>query len=173
MHNLRLGEGRIRLGISADWRDTEKWLNPTVSIFFPNAPEHVPGKKKCPDIPVLSSYSLPPDPEFWKVFPAAPLPTSATSPVLATAIKNISEQLSGFMTLSQTIRAQTLVYELTHGSAAPLLHDLPQIRVQNSRSVLAFGEEFTDTLAHWIRKGYVVGPVPLISLCSTCQREKV
>jgi len=56
------------------------------------------------------------------------------------------------MTLSRTVRAQTLVSELTFGSAALFIYDLPRIRVQNSRS------EFTDTLAHWIRKGYVVGP---------------
>jgi len=62
------------------------------------------------------------------------------------------------MTLSQTIRAETLVSELTNGSPAPLLFDLPQLRDQNSRSVVTFGEDFTDTLAHWIRKGYVVGP---------------
>jgi hypothetical protein len=78
--------------------------------------------------------------------------------VLASAIDNISNRLSGFMTLSQTIRASTLVYELVNGSAAPLLYELPNIRDRNAKSVYNFGEEFTDTVAHWIRKGYVVGP---------------
>ncbi len=133
-------------------------MNPSVSIFFPTAPTPGPSKKKCPDIPVFKSYSLPPDPDFWEKFPAAPLPTSPTSPVLATAVANISQQLSPYMTLSQTIRAETLVLELTNGSPAPLLFDLPQLGDQNSRSVLTFGEDFTDTLAHWFQKGYVVGP---------------
>ncbi len=107
---------------------------------------------RCPDISALSSYSIPPDPQFWKIFPAAHLPATPTSPVLGTAISKITEQLSDYMTLSRTVRAQTLVSELTFGSAALFIYDLPRIWVQNSRS------EFTDTLAHWIRKGYVVGP---------------
>jgi hypothetical protein len=137
---------------------TEKWLNPNISIFFPSASEHVPAKKKCPDVPTLTSYSLPPDPKFWEIFPAAPLPKKPVSPVIAASIQNISKDLSQFMTQSQSVRAATVVSELTNGSAAPLLLDLPPIRVQNAKSVLNFGEEFTDTLAHWIRKGYVAGP---------------
>jgi hypothetical protein len=124
---IRSGEGRIRLYINSDWNATEQWLNPTISVFFPAAPAHVPSKKKCPDISALSSYSLPPDPQFWKIFPAAHLPATPTSPVLGTAISKITEQLSDYMTLSRTVRAQTLVSELTFGSAALFIYDLPRI----------------------------------------------
>jgi hypothetical protein len=55
--------------------------------------------------------------------------------VLASAIDNIATQLSGFMTLSQKIRASTLVSELINGSPAPLLYELPHIRDRNSKSV--------------------------------------
>jgi hypothetical protein len=70
----------------------------------------------------------------------------------------MTAELNQKLTLSQRIRAETLISELTHGSPAPLSSELPPIRVSNTKSAILHGEEFTDTLGHWLRKGYVAGP---------------
>ena len=64
------------------------------------------------------------------------------------------------MTHSQISRAERTVHELQYGCAAPLRYELPGIRVPNTKSATEFGEEFTDTVAWWIRSGYVSGPFP-------------
>jgi hypothetical protein len=60
--------------------------------------------------------------------------------------------------MDQRIRAERVLTDLEHGSAVPLLVDLPAARIPNTPSVTKHGEEFTDTLAWWIRQGYVAGP---------------
>jgi hypothetical protein len=150
----------VALGLHANWTVTEEWLNPNISIFFP-PPATVPKlKKKCPEIPTLTSYSLPPPQEFWEIFPSNPLPSHPVSKINFICLKNLAEPLFPQMTTDQVDRVLRTVHELEYGSTAPLISDLPGIRIQNSRSVVIHGEEFTDILASWVKKGYVAGPFP-------------
>lgn len=148
------------MGLPADWDRTEQWLDPDTSICFPSpAPPHT-FNKKCPDIPTLTSYSLPPTAQFWSVFPERSLPQLPVSTINHKTFFTTLEPLFPHMDPSQIGRALRTLHELEFGSTAPLLHDLPAIRVQNSRSAVLHGEEFTDTLASWVRKGFVAGPFP-------------
>ncbi len=65
-YSLSLDDGRIRLGIKRNWIETENWLEKRSTPFFPPAPVTSPPKRKCPDIPVLPSHSLPPDLSYWE-----------------------------------------------------------------------------------------------------------
>ena len=60
--------------------------------------------------------------------------------------------------MDQRLRADRVVHDLQFGSQVPFLASLPALRIPNTPSVTAHGEEFTDTLAWWIRQGYVAGP---------------
>jgi hypothetical protein len=62
------------------------------------------------------------------------------------------------LSLDQKIRAERVAQDLNAGSAVPFSSVLPATRIPNNSSVSEHGEEFTDTLAWWIRKGYVAGP---------------
>jgi len=127
-------------------------------VLHPPPPALKEHTKKCPDIPVLHSYYLPPHPAFWKSFPSHSLPSSPSSiinvPRLSALIKHHRHSLS----LDQKIRADRIVKDLTDGSAVPFSSSLPAARIPNNSSVTEHGEEFTDTLAWWIRQGYVAGP---------------
>lgn len=48
--------------------------------------------------------------------------------------------------------------ELTHGVRVPFTCILPALRSTNSASTISHGDEFTDTLAWWIKQGFVSGP---------------
>jgi hypothetical protein len=133
-------------------------MDPNVSILFPPPPVQKPLSKKCPDIETLSTYTMPPPQGFWRTFPSRPLPSSPVSNIDFGRLKTLAETVAPFFTESQVVRAERTVYELQHGSTAPLLYELPGIRVPNTRSAAEHGEEFTDTLAWWIRCGYVSGP---------------
>jgi hypothetical protein len=56
------------------------------------------------------------------------------------------------------VRAEKVVQDLQTGSAVPFSKPLPAARIPNNASVVENGEEFTDTLAWWLQKGYVAGP---------------
>jgi len=60
--------------------------------------------------------------------------------------------------MGQRLRADRVVHDLQHGSDVKFLKNLPSARISNTPSVFIHGEEFTDTLAWWIRQGYVAGP---------------
>jgi hypothetical protein len=62
------------------------------------------------------------------------------------------------LSIDQKIRADRTTKDLTEGSAVPFSAPLPAARIPNNSSVTDHGEEFTDTLAWWIRQGYVAGP---------------
>jgi len=148
---------RHRLGLPA-WTTVDGWMDPNSATPTPDpipAREH---KIKCPEIPVLSTYQFPPTAEFWKKFPSHPLPKSPTTPVNIEALKEVIEVLQHRLTSGQKVRAKLLVRELTHGATTPLTKNLPAKTEKNSPSVVKHGKEFTDTVASWVKKGYVAGP---------------
>ncbi len=59
---------------------------------------------------------------------------------------------------NSSYNAHTNPLYIEHGVSVPFSHQLPGITVQNSMSVAAHGEQFTDVLAHWLKKGFVSGP---------------
>ncbi len=120
----------MRLGLPYNWNTVEKWLNPRTKVLYPPPPRLKPFSKKCPDVPALYSYYLPPSPDFWKSFPSHRMPSQPSSVINVQRLAALIQDQKKVLSLDQKNRAD----RVTHG------------------------EEFTDTLAWWIRKGYVAGP---------------
>jgi hypothetical protein len=55
-------------------------------------------------------------------------------------------------------RGVCVAQELKHGALIPLKHPLPPIRVPNAPSTAIHGVLFTDTVASWVKQGYVADP---------------
>jgi hypothetical protein len=156
--NFYSDAGREKTGIPGDWHTVRRWINPTTRVRFGTPPAPSIHKKKCPEIPTLHSYKLPPPPGFWKLFPIKKLPSHPSSIINYVRLSAIIQQHRSHLTLDQNIRADRVIQDLKSGSPVPFSSVLPPARINNSASVVVHGEEFTDTLAWWIQQGYVAGP---------------
>ena len=67
------------MGMPFAWSTIAQWMNPKKNIFFPAKKIQKPAEKKCPDIPALPSYRLPPQQNFWRIFPSTHLPKNPSS----------------------------------------------------------------------------------------------
>jgi hypothetical protein len=150
--------GRRRLGIPEEWDQVQYWIDCAGSAPLPVPLEDTPRHKKCPEVPTLDSYSFPATPDFWAQFPSHPLPTGPETPINVENLRSLNQQFGGNFTRAQKHRSSVLLYELEHGVSVPFSHQLPGITVPNSMSVAEHGEQFTDVLAHWLKKGFVSGP---------------
>ena len=134
------------------------WLNPETEVFFPPPPTLKISEKKCPAVPVLHSYRLPPPPAFWKNFPSHRLPSHPSSVINVQRLRAIIQGHRSNLSMDQSFRADRVLTDLKSGSVVPFTSILPAARIPNTPSVQEHGEEFTDTLAWWLKKGYVAGP---------------
>jgi hypothetical protein len=150
--------GRLKLGIPADWDVVQNWLTGTDPTPLPLPVEVTVPKKKCPEIPVLDTYLFPAPSHFWDLFPTHPIPSEPETPISCENFKAIFEDRKKRFSRTQIHRAKTLMRELESGVSVPLSVNLPGITVPNSVSVEAHGEQFTDTLASWLKCGFVAGP---------------
>jgi len=150
--------GRVRTGIPGNWHTVGRWINTTKTVKFDTPPAPSVPNKKCPEVPALPSYNLPPPPGFWKLFPIKKLPSHPSSIINHVRLAAIVKHHRCSLSMGQNIRADRVIRDLEQGSPVPFAHALPAARINNSTSVIIHGEEFTDTLAWWIRQGYVAGP---------------
>jgi hypothetical protein len=126
--------------------------------MFPPPPPVMQSKKKCPEIPRLPDYQLPPSPDFWKTFPTQRLPSHPSSSINYIRLGAIIKQHRSLLSMGQCLRADRVVHDLQYGSDVKFQKNLPSARISNTPSVFVHGEEFSDTLAWWVRQGYVAGP---------------
>jgi hypothetical protein len=143
----------VRIGAPHSWNTVKMWLNPNTTVHFPSQLPLPTYTKKCPDIPRLPTYTLPPTGEFWKQFPSAKLPSFPSSAINFSRLREIITYCRHRLDINQTKRAEKVISDLHTGSAVPFTCRLPPIRVNNTPSVIDHGEEFTDTLGWWIKQG--------------------
>jgi hypothetical protein len=149
---------RVKSGIPQSWGRIQKWFDKSSTIFFPTqAPPQV-FSKKCPEVPSLTNYNLPPPVSFWSSFPHRALPSQPVTPLDVTSLSKIISEVEHILQPHQVKRAGVLLYELEHGVTVPFSHQLQSISVKNTPSVYEFGVNFTDTVATWVKKGFVAGP---------------
>ncbi len=129
----------------------------------------------------MQQYHVPPPATFWSDFPSRPFPLNPGTQVNIDGLKQEVDSVSGSWLDSQNRRASVLFFELENGAKLPFSTTLPALTVPNTASVNQFGNEFTDTLAHWINKGFVSGPFPSLptvpyrsnSMMAVEQKQKV
>lgn len=146
------------MGIHADWRYTYQWLNPNREKPSLQPVAEPIAEKKYPEIPKLSNYRLPAPAQFWDYFPSRPVPQVPVTPIDSEILWEEVQSRRHLLSPSQIARAETTCAELKLGVHVPFINPLPAIKTPNSASVYEHGESFTDTLAGWVKRGFVSGP---------------
>ncbi len=118
-------------------------------------------KIKCPDVPSLPAGKFPPPASFWKLFPSRPLPTTPVSPVNTEVLDSLVHQYSAVMSHKDKCRAEATLHDIKYGASAPLARELLESKIENSPTIAVHSQVFKDTVAWWIRQGYVAGPFRL------------
>ena len=146
------------MGIPADWRIIEEWINSSGIPSHPG-PENVKlFEKKNKEIPKLGDYVNAPNEDFWEKFPKNELPKGCHTRVNVRNLEKLVKQNEIFLTKSELNRASTIIRDLKSGADSYQLGDLPAISSGNSKSAFDYGELLTDKIATWIKDGYVAGP---------------
>ena len=107
---------------------------------------------------MLRQYDANPDDSFWSFFPSKELPTTAYTEVIITAFAQEVDSVRGKMTRMENKRADRILSDLEEGASSYQKSDLPPINTINAKSAYEHGEVLTDTIATWVKKGYVAGP---------------
>jgi len=115
-------------------------------------------KLKWQDIPHLSDYSTPPEPEFWKNFPRCDLPKCAETNINVSVLEKKVSEHRNKMTIHQYERSLKAIDYLRNGAPAFQEKNLPGCYVKNAASTLRYGREITDNIATWVKEGFAAGP---------------
>ena len=86
------------------------------------------------------------------------MPTAACSRVDIEALKKRVEDVRDKMTSSEVRRADKVIRDLENGAGAYQMSELPPLSSYNARSAYENGALLTDTIATWVKKGFVAGP---------------
>jgi hypothetical protein len=99
-----------------------------------------------------------PDKGFWSSFPSAPLPEKVTSRIATLKLRACVEKVKKDLTQSELARAEKCLDYLSNGAPSFQKSPLGPCLVKNLTAALKFGPEVTDSIASWIKKGFVAGP---------------
>ena len=141
--------------------ETEKvsfWLDKHERVFYLGKLTVKKSELKNPEIPLLSDYSKSADESFWSKFPRRELPESATTRVNIAKLEERVENAKSKMSETEYKRARKLLSDLANGADSCQKSKLPPINCPNSPSAKENGALLTDTIAMWVKKGFVAGP---------------
>jgi len=136
--------------------------------------------KKFPEIPTLKNYRAAAPKEFWEKFPSKEIPKKIETRIDVAAFEMAVMEAEAGWTSHQRERARKAICNLMEGASAFQLQDLPPIKVANAESAFKYGEAITDSLAGFVKAGYMAGPfsAPPVarfrvnSLMAIAQRDK-
>ena len=140
-----------------DKKTTEMWLDPAISTPFPPKTLVVMNSLKNSEIPILNNYEISADESFWEKFPKRSLPAKASTRVNVEALRSHVEVKSK-MSRTEVSRVEKVLLDLAEGASAYQKVQLPPLNSVNSRSATENGILLTDTIATWVKKGFVAGP---------------
>jgi hypothetical protein len=106
----------------------------------------------------LQSYEDLPNKDFWASFPSAALPGTITSRIATNKLKACVDKVKHVLTKTELARAEKCLDYLSNGAPSFQKVPLGPCLVKNSSASLMFGPEVTDSIASWIKKGFVAGP---------------
>ena len=160
--------GREDLGFPG-WREVCDWLDESISASEPGEVLTKQPAIKNSEIPRLNDYSVAPDKSFWLKFPKKELPSRAETSVNISAFSEEVNNVRSKMTITEKKRADRAISDLTNGTEAYHMSALPPMNSVNAKSAVENGELLTDTIATWIKKGFVAGPFdspPMPGFCA-------
>jgi hypothetical protein len=114
-------------------------------------------KKKHAEIPRLQDYTEKPSNNFWSVFPSN-FPTKTCLKVDAGKQEILVRKHAVNWTEIEKQSAKKAIKRLRGDLPIELKKDLPGLVEKNAKSAFENGEQITDTLADWVKKGFVAGP---------------
>ena len=141
-----------------EWLRVSDWLNKDVTASYPPAPAMMEPEIKNLEVPELESYEVVPEESFWKSFPKRELPDKVTTRVNVLALRRRISAVKNRMSRTELNRAKRVLRNLREGASAFQKSELPPISTKNSKSAAAHGRVLTDTIATWVKKGFVAGP---------------
>jgi hypothetical protein len=92
------------------------------------------------------------------LFPSAAIPQQLFTPVDVFRFQHIYNQLRPTWTIHQQAVGDSALQSLLQGALPIFRQHLPPISVSNTSTALRYGEWVTDTIASWIKSGFVAGP---------------
>ena len=140
------------------WKVACDWLDGSLMAPEPS-PSTIKGTSiKNPEIPELKDYRSSLGEEFWKSFPKKALPEKAETEVLTDVFEELIDKASERMTACELRRAKKVISDLRNGAEAFQSCELPPVNGVNAQSTFTHGRLLTDTIATWVKKGFVAGP---------------
>ena len=129
----------------------------------------------------MTDISKPPADEFWKFFPSNCSISDEISELNIDVLKRKLEEVRHKLTNAQYRRGIKAVKFLEFGAPSYQKSNLPPCRVKNATSAVKNSSLVTDSVATWVKKGFVRGPFdypPLPRFRSNClmaveQHDKV
>ena len=149
---------RRDLGLPSMWSIIVSWL-----VAIPGTEEAEPAETwdkpdlKNPEVPQLSSYASPPSNTFWNKFPSSKNLKGKREKIRLNELKKLVQKCWFRWTLPEKNVAKKALRRL-RGETVKMLHHLPAVVTKNAKSAVAHGKWITDTIATWIKRGYVMGP---------------
>ena len=155
---MRDGNNRRNIGAAEKWEEIEKWLTFEGPIELGQVTMPEKAERKCPEVKVLKSYAGNPGDEFWRKFPYSPLPEKIETGIDVDTLEELVEEEKSKMTCHQKNRAEKCIRNLREGAPSCQAKQLPAMFAENIPSAEKNGPLMTDTIAVWVKKGFVSGP---------------
>lgn len=116
-------------------------------------------KVKSPEIEKLQSYVSGAPQAFWEKFPSKELPTVAECEVNVKKLEELIYESKCKFTAAELNRAQRCVENFKNGAGSSQMDPpLGGNFSKNAKSAEKHGYYITDTVATWLKKGYIAGP---------------
>jgi hypothetical protein len=145
------------MGVPDEWKRIYSWISQDTVVLTDPEPVQRNFKRKCEEVPILSTYAVAPPDSFWKYFPSMPLPHVLETSLNVTKIRELSASCINW-TCAQVNRASTVIQNLTYGAPTHQLLELPALDDRNCPSAIEYGREVTDCVATWVKSGFAAGP---------------
>ena len=113
---------------------------------------------KCPEVEVLQNYQSDPGSDFWLKFPSMDIPKAVESSININGLAMLLESCENILTDCELERAKKCVLNLKEGAGSFQKVKLPSCFTPNAKSSIENGASITDTVASWVKKGYVASP---------------
>ena len=136
----------------------DSWLDPSVTAIYPGLEIVKMADIKNSEIPRLDSYEKGASDAFWAKFPKRALPKKAETKMNILKLRKMVLKASEKMSKPERRRANKIIKDLRVGADAYQRKVLPPITTENSKSAFEHGALLTDTVATWIKKGFMAGP---------------
>jgi len=134
-------------------------------------PEIKRKKLANPEIAKLENYGTKIPEEFWDKFQKREIPSKPETRIKTDTLEEKIMGTKEKLLPHQFERAKKALSFLKYGAPSFQKTPLPSCCVKNTQDTSQFGEDVADTIATWLKKGYVSGPFkepPLPKFRSNC-----